>query len=260
MNNIIINFLDNYLSEIISGLASIAGVYTLSLTNHYTISKKYRKRILNLSSSDFSDIICYTANSEAYDVEECSFLGYPFEYMGVGELNFAIKRIYKIDGTIPCVVSKKNVNEYLPEDFNKNIILIGGPIHNSVTKKLVFEDAKGIPFNYDGHNLIYTHSNNNIQKFSATKFENNQHSFVNNDYALILNIKNPKDRTKRLLMISGCHSIGVYGGAFYLSNCTKQALKTIKDDEYALIIECKCNETGLCQIPILKQYVKITTY
>lgn len=238
-------------------------MYLIRLVHRGTNKHIYKNKLLinkNQINDDFSNIICYTANPDVFDEQEHTNLGYPFEHMALGEINSMFRYVYKIDKSIPCKMSKPNFEDYNHE-FQNHLILIGGPNHNSITKNLIFSNSK-IPFSYNQNNtLVYFQKNGSseITKTYSPQMADGDNNFFKKDYALILNIKNPHDYQKRIILICGCRSIGCYGGAVFLSNYLKKIKKIVNDPEYALVVECKGNDDGLISEPKFVDYYSLNT-
>lgn len=244
--------------------ALVAIATSLIRLGYRTINRHiYKNKLLinkNQINSDFSNIICYTANPDNYDKQEHTALGYPFEYMALGEVNSMFRYVYKIDKSIACKMAKCSFEENNP-DLQNHLILIGGPPHNSITKHIF--DKFEIPFSFGQNNtLIYQPKNeSNKSTLYHPELANGNEDFFKKDYALILNIRNPyaKDNARRLILICGCRSIGCYGGAVFLSNHLREIKKIVKDSEYALVVECEGNAEGLICEPKLEEYYPLNT-
>lgn len=75
--------------------------------------------------------------------------------------------------------------------------------------------------------------------------------YYGEDFALIMNVKNPYDPEKRVIFIAGCRSIGCYGGAIFLSQQLKEIQKKVHWDEYALVVSCSGDAEDLNARPKL---------
>jgi hypothetical protein len=94
---------------------------------------------------------------------------------------------------------------YASDRLRENVILIGGPIGNELTKR-VMKDFE-IPFSFVDHTLLDKYHN---KKYEAKLGEDGD---VLEDYALILRIKNPYNSQKNLFLVAGCYGYGTYSGA-----------------------------------------------
>jgi hypothetical protein len=94
------------------------------------------------------------------------------------------------------------------EDMGENVVLIGGPTSNEITRKVMnlFE----IPFCFEDHVL-----NCRNEKYEPRLDENGE---IAEDYAFIFRTRNPYDKRKILLIIAGCHVYGCFSGAIAVTD------------------------------------------
>lgn len=100
------------------------------------------------NKDDFKYITYYLANPDVTNAQEeqnCSNLAFFYEYLAYGEINALFKRLYRIDKSILCRISKLDLKEKQLE-ANSDIVLIGGPCHNLITKKYFLEIMVNIHF------------------------------------------------------------------------------------------------------------------
>ena len=215
------------------------------------VRKKRAKKLLRIDYEEKMKLNCFTANTGHYDDSELVTLGYIFEYMAVGELIPTFRTLYK-----DMVMNVKMSDEsYVHSEYVRNdLLLIGGPFHNAITRDLIFNGTNGFPFSFDADaNLTY--SKNGISETFYPKVSSGASKYYENDYALIINMRNPRNADKRLIAIIGCRSIGCYGAAIYLSNHLKEIKNLIDDDEYAIVINCEGdNERVLSDPKFIKYY------
>ncbi len=213
-------------------------------------SKRRMNRKLLRMVEDEQKIVCFTANPLQHDDEEFVDLGYVFEYLSVGEISASFRQMYK-KLECECVMSKINPEDNQLGLQKENMILIGGPFHNSLTKKLIFEEWIP-PFSFDSDaNLIY---DTDIYKPVLTQSSN---PHFGKDFAVILNMKNPYHLERRLICIMGCRSIGCYGATVFLTRYLDTIKDKIVDEEYAIVISCRGEEEKLVTKPNFEKYYKI---
>jgi len=143
--------------------------------------------------------------------------------------------------------------------YASNLILIGGPDYNKVTESFM----KYTPFEFSQNEndetiLIYNQRN---QVFEP-KFKLKKEIEEVVDYGFFLKIPNPYNPDKKLIMINGIHTYGVYGAAKCFSlydeheiniakdNC-KTVIETLGDDpHFAVIVKVECinKKIGIPQI------------
>lgn len=253
----LIGFLENVvLVPILTALVTL--LYAV-IKRRVSLSKQ--RKVLRLEEKDdktVKDINCITANTGQYDEGELVTLGYVFEYIAVGELRVAFKNLFKhID--ISAKMSPMEFGDVHLRDLKSNLILIGGPFHNSVTRELLFSGKFDFPFRYDDDANLYHDNGDGTCDVYKPQQSNLNSNFYELDYALIINIRNPKMPSKRLIALIGCRSIGCYGAAYFLSHKLKSIHKEIKDDEYAIVVRCECDEEDIISTPEFIKYYPISS-
>ncbi len=247
------DFIFDFAKEILFMVIPFAAGFLLSFVRK-KIRKKRAQRLLRIEYEENIKLNCFTANTGHYDDSELVTLGYVFEYMAVGELIPAFRTLYK--GLQMNV--KMSDESYVKSEYVRNdLLLIGGPFHNAITRELLFNGTNGFPFSFDADaNLTYEKKGGGSETFYPRVSSGNGTSrYYENDYALIVNIKNPRNTDKRLIAIIGCRSIGCYGAAMYLSSHLKDIKHLIDDDQYAIVINCEGdNERVLSEPKFVKYY------
>lgn len=111
---------------------------------------------------------------------------------------------------------------YIHGSLSKNIVLIGGPITNSITQR-VMDDAS-IPFSFENHHLI------NKKKHKEYKPRLDESGKVIEDYAFILKLKNLFDERYGLIILAGCYGYGTYAAAKAVTDF--QILRKINNNNF----------------------------
>lgn len=127
--------------------------------------------------------------------------------------------------------------EEIKQSIENDIILLGGPKNNQITK-LFFK-------NFDNYNLvlqddeedsaIYWQKTNKI--FRGKTDEND---IVVKDYGIIIKTDNffSTDKNTKILLFSGCHTYGTIAAARYFCESVQKKLKWKKKKNYILLISC----------------------
>lgn len=140
--------------------------------------------------------------------------------------------------------------------YASNLILIGGPDYNKVTDSFM----KYTPFEFsqdetDETTLVYKQGN----RIFRPEFKLHQEIV---DYGFFLKIPNPYNPDKKLIMINGIHTYGVYGSAKCFSlydeheiNIAKDNCKTVieslgGDPNFTVVVRVECinKKIGIPQI------------
>lgn len=236
-------------------LPAAAG-YLFNVCRKHLRNRSYKALLrLQLDKSEKNTVQFITANTGQYDGNELVTLGYIFEYMSVGEIKSFFSKLYAPNPSMTTTMSPERFSDIQQRYIKQNLVLIGGPFHNKVTGALL-NRMDNCPFHYDSDaTLVYAPAAGEEVRYTPKMYdpsaESGQKSFFENDYCLIMNVKNPLDPTKRVILISGCRSVGCYGGAVYLCTKLNEINKLAQSDEYALVIQCDGEREDLVSPPQL---------
>lgn len=250
------DFIVNFLEEVV-----ILPIITFVIGILFNVFKRYgsrarRRKLTRLKiGSEDDDIICFTANSGHYDESELVTLGYVFEYIAIGELRVSLKELFK-GVEVSARMSPEDFGAIKPRDLRSDLILIGGPFHNSVTRKIIFgNDA--FPFHFEEDAGLVYEGEEGREVYTPEESESNRR-FYEKDYALIVNVRNPyAPKKKRVIALMGCRSIGCLAAGVFLSTKLKKFHRTVKDDEYAIVVKCEGDEEDIIDEPEFVKYYEL---
>jgi len=163
------------------------------------------------------------------------------EYMFLekfGDKDSLIEITALLNKLYPTMTVKKYTCEDMPkEGYESNLILIGGPGYNTIVKEIL--ERINSPFNYDLEEDLLVDKFKNIKY--GSKFSSGN---IVKDYGFFLKIPNPYNDTKKLIMINGIHTYGVFGvvKAFTTTdqgfkNCEQIIEKFGKDPSFCVLFE-----------------------
>lgn len=243
LGNACINF-------ICAGVGAALSFGAKKLYNHHCSERI--TALLGFSPDVVSNVIaikCFTANPGKVDEnEKDAELVYPFEYLAAGSLDQGLRHLYPNSQMVTRCVHPNDVND--PALGNGDMILIGGPNHNALAKKYLFDKNLVLPFYFSGNNLYFRNSPTS-KEIPYLPVEKN--GIVTKDYCVIINVFNPQNPKHRIVGIFGCCSIGCLGGAVFLSELmssrktSRSYAKMInfKAKEYGMIISCEGNDVSI---------------
>lgn len=139
-----------------------------------------------------------------------------------------IETIHRLYPKMNISIQSANAVNDLPKNWEQsNIIVIGGPDFNHITKE--FEDLCPIEYKYGpGKDDIWLlHKITGVEYRPEFYTENGKNRAK--DYGFFLKINPGKFNTARMIFIGGAHAWGVYGAAMLLSckGCDKSAASYI---------------------------------
>ena len=248
--NIIKDVFSNLITSVVYGAMAFVLVGIYDLIKDFIFKQNFYKltRIDHPKKEDTFAIKCYMANSGRYDECENVYLGYPFEYMSAASLNSYLNMIMTVVDmeTYPCPLTASELGEI---NKTQDLILLGGPFHNLLTQHFfgLTKENTNVPLYFDTfENEEATLFYKKDEEYKTAKpLKDTLGDFYCEDYGLILNIKNPYNPDKRIIALMGCRSIGVLGATYAFTKFYKDIFKTVKSDEYAVIVKCHGDRSNL---------------
>lgn len=222
---------------IIAMLSFITGLFVEKLKAKLKIGRLSKSLKIKINNTT---ILCFTANPQT-NFQEPQIpseypLGYVFEYMAV-----CILKTSFLKADFNVMISPLDFNNIDNIKLKQDLILIGGPFNNSVTKELLFNPKFSLPFEFDNkNNLIYKKFGQSNIKYTP-EFSSDG-TYCKKDYSLIIVKDNPFDHDKKIIALIGCHSLGCYGAACYIKNQLFKNKAARKDTNYAIIFQCYGNK------------------
>lgn len=215
--NIEYELLWSYLVGIASGLTLPALYYLyIYLTKRLPIKRFWKDYISN----------------KTYGILSCSETVIDIDSSSTGLYDsLTIADIKEVLSSFPKTSFKPYSCKRFPPEMNENnIILIGGPISNSLTK-MVTEDRQLTALKFDGHKII---NKENGKSFEAS-VENNK---VSRDCGLIVRMKSLYNPKYKIIIIAGCYDYGTYlsGKALTTPEILKQIHKKVGDKDFELVV------------------------
>jgi hypothetical protein len=146
---------------------------------------------------------------------------------GTGELNaYGYLRESLADSHIRDLIIHVTTSDTFPHDkWSCNIVSIGGTQFNSVTK--YFMQDTDYPFTVINADKKFVHDNIDDIKYYSLIEDNT----IKIDYGIITKIKNPRDKTKTVIIFRGMHTFGTAACAKML---TKKYIKELMSKEKTL--------------------------
>jgi len=144
-----------------------------------------------------------TATAPYRDDEEFTITVYPAEYTAASAVaNY-------LSHSLGCKVNRICNSDELPLDrsLEGNLILIGGPNHNRISR--IFLERVPLPFHFEHCDLIDEGTGTRY----APRIENNS---IVEDYGLVVLTANPFKPSSRLVMLLGCRTYGCIASAHVL--------------------------------------------
>ena len=187
------------------------------------IDRRPARRLLRLDLS--RPIWIILASGRDRDHVEMTELVFPAEAKAASEIEAFIK---SLDSTAKIRVA---VSGAIPPDaLRDNLIVIGGPINNSVARRL--GEILDTPYRFDGWDLVGPSG----QRYESTVADDQ----VNRDCAMTLLAPNPFSTGGGLVWIAGCRSFGCLAGARLLIRSDVQRTLSATNGAWPVAIVSTC--------------------
>jgi hypothetical protein len=131
--------------------------------------------------------------------------------------------------------ASQRLSDGLGENVKDDLILIGGPVANEVSRQVLARSE--VPFRFDGHTIIQATTGD---RWRAKVRTSNGQATVLTDYCLIVRTRNPFNVNRGVLLIGGSRTYGTLAGArAMLRNGATEMLNQTKGlgRHYVAIIE-----------------------
>ena len=257
-------------STAIKVYALILSIVTISKN-----SKKYLKlyetrhlrKVWGIKDKESVTVICSELDNpeERQNVEPQEFI-YNLKYGDIDAYFEVIVTLLRLYPDLKLKILSAGEAEKVRFDMAQTIILIGGPDYNGIVEK-VFEDCEP-QFNYRSPHTSEK-SKINPDEITIYNVKTDNEYFETNDfgdYGYFESIVNPNNPKKRIIIIGGCHTLGVTAAvkAFSLSNSEygeipnvvlenskKVSNKISSKSEFAVLVKAKRVGQSI-NIPIVK--------
>lgn len=179
--------------------------------------------------------------------QEFLYLG---KYGDIDSLIVVYSSLNKIYSQLNIKFCTSEEFKYIPGNpYASNLILIGGPDYNKVTEHFMEQTPFEFSQNSTDETILVHKQKNQVFK---PEFKSQKNIEEVTDYGFFVKMPNPYNPDKKLIMINGIHTYGVYGTAKCFSiydeyelNVAKDNCKTVieslgDDPSFAVVVKVKC--------------------
>ena len=212
------NFMEEALHSLPVGLLQSTIVVVVTLVVRVFIvflrDKSPGRRIWNLDRSKSTHIVITTGRIR--DDNEFTDTVYPAEARAAAEIELYLRLIY------PKMIVRVTTSEAATgEDLKGNLIVIGGPNHNRISRRIL--DSLVIPFEFGGHDLVKQDG----RRWSASLDSSGN---IERDSGLIVRTNNRFSPSGgSMFLIAGCRTFGcLIGSRSLVRSDTKRTGKFVK--------------------------------
>ena len=210
-----------FIGVLSSAIFFLLGFATRSLYNYF-LSRRPAMRVWKLARN--AEVTIITASAKDRDDEEFTITVYPAEYTAATELAAFIT------GPLKCRVKKilAAADHPLDATLEDNMMVIGGPVHNRVTKLLL--ERMTIDYYFDGYSLVHRPTD---ERYNAR----DDGTSIVEDYGLIVLGKNPFNDRSRVILLMGCRTYGCIAAArMLIGDKVREVSRNLADTSEACLV------------------------
>lgn len=173
------------------------------------------------------------------------------DFQGLDELKLQV--IYKYyQGKYKQTTCDNIPNEWL----QRNLLLVAGPIPNTITRHILNKNNNSVRYYFDGNTII---DKKKTKKVIQADISNIGYPLI--DYGIISRLRNPFNRKKWVVVLSGMFGWGTY--ASLVSVTTKDILEYInkhtKNNEFQVLVLTHVHDRIPNQPSLVKESLHIVT-
>jgi hypothetical protein len=232
-------------------LSSISVVLSTRKLKHLWRTRNLRK-VWGIKDGDYVAVVCSELDKpeKRQHVEPREFI-YSLKYGDVDAFFEVIVTLLRLFPKIKLQICSSGEAETMRMDLSRHLILIGGPDYNVITERILKKGITQISYRspYLGEKALSCPEEIIIYE-TATNHEYCEHT-DEKDYGYFERIRNPHNPKSNIILIGGCHTIGVTCAAKALSmaesergelpaivleNARKVAKEISRDSEFAVLI------------------------
>lgn len=236
---------EEFLGNIIGALLGAGTIYMYQLL----LQVLPTKRLWQLK--DHTNLVICTATSTKMDESE-----FHTPATGIGQVRAlalivtSLNRAYKNVKIKNVLLSDDQIHSQIEND----LILLGGPKHNRITKHLLNTDNLSIIVDQTENSIIWKANSDQILRFEPLI----EDKTIIRDFGLIIRMKNPFSSSRStVLLFSGGYTYGVIAAARYFTeNMYKETIKRKETNKNIVaIVSCSVQDGWPVSINLEKKYI-----
>lgn len=173
--------------------------------------------------------------------------------LNTGDVKALLEIVRSLEGGPKTLQINSLFSDQMPAPVmtKENVICIGGPNSNSVTK--TFLELVDCRYEFDSERKLVDKQTR--KKYSPVKAESGD--YYVRDYGIVFKASHPSREEKRLFIHAGCHTEGTMGAGKYISSAgrggqkrLRQLAKELGGDTFQILIEVDVvkDEVGMIEV------------
>lgn|GEM_PF-1686840 len=163
------------------------------------------RKVWGIKDGDYVNIVCSELdNPEERQTEEPREFIYTLKYGDIDAYFEVIVTLFYLYPNIKLRMLSAGEAESTRIDMSQHLILIGGPDYNFLTAKILEKQIAQYNYSSLGKETALYNKQNKKNYYEDTD---------QRDYGYLERIENPDNPKKHIILVGGCHTIGVTGAA-----------------------------------------------
>ncbi len=214
----------SWITRLIENIHLILAAFLLALIIIEVISKakeiyrfwrtRHLRKVWGIKNGDHVSVVCSELDNadERQRVEAREFI-YNLKYGDIDAYFEVIVTLLRLFPKIKLRILSSGEAESTRVDVARHIILIGGPDYNSFVSRVIKKQITQIRYKAPDLAEQSTLQPDEIVLYNSTNEKEYYELTDEKDYGYFERIQNPDDPRKNIILIGGCHTIGVTGAA-----------------------------------------------
>ncbi len=203
-----------YAVEICAFIIALVGIFVWIRKAIHLWKTRHLRQIWGIKNGDHVMVVCSElAEPEGRQNVECREFIYNFKYGDLDAYFEVVVTLLRLFPNIKLELLSSGEAVSRPLDLAQHLILIGGPDYNSMTGRILREGITQFAYKspyveeqsetYPDEIVIYDTINDKEYCEATTE----------KDYGYFERVENPNNPKNKIILLGGCHAIGVTGAA-----------------------------------------------
>lgn len=254
LNDSIINSLSTWIN-VYALIVSLIGVALATKKLGRFWRTRHLRKVWGIKNRDYVIVVCSELDDseKRQNVEKGEFI-YNLKYGDVDAYFEVVITLLRLYPNIKLRVLSSGEAENTRIDLDRHLILIGGPDYNSITSRILRKNIT--QFDYRSPYVEQKSLEHPEEIVIYDKLNDKEYCELTDekDFGYFERIKNPNNPEKQIILIGGCHTIGVTGAVkafsmaeseqgempkIVLKNAKKVAKKLSKKSDFSVLISAE---------------------
>jgi len=187
----------------------IAGIFSTKRLARFWKTRHLRK-VWGIKDGDYVIIVCSEMDEpeKRQKIEPREFI-YNLKYGDVDAYFEVVVTLLRLFPKIKLRIMSSGEAIASKMDLERHLILIGGPDYNEITAGILKKNLTQFQYRSPDMQEVSTHYPNEIVLFDSVKKRELCELDYEKDFGYFERVKNPNNPNNKIILLGGCHTIGV---------------------------------------------------